>query len=128
VKTRPIILLLPLLVLLCGQGCLVYRYTTTPLVSGTVIDSASKQPIAGAKVGFRKHDKKTSMTASDGSFHSQPDHVWRPCLLMPEEFTPCGGVFFVEASDYKAFERMIGPRQLYPFTFLQPIELEKATQ
>src|SRR5712691_109125 len=95
VKTRPGILLLILTIAVFTQGCLAYRYTTTPPVSGRVIDATTEQPIAGAKVGFRKHERKTVSTASDGNFHLQSDHVWAFSPLMPWEFSPCGGVLFV---------------------------------
>jgi hypothetical protein len=124
VKTRSAILVPLLIVAVFGQGCF-YRYTTTPPVSGTVIDARTNKPIAGARIGFRKHEGKISTTSLDGSFHLPSDHMWAFSPLIPFEFTPCGGVFFVEALGYKSFEQDIGQRVYRPFTFAGPIVLRQ---
>jgi len=113
-------------VLLCGQGCVVFRYTITPPVSGTVIDSGTKQPIAGATVGFRKHEKQLAVSGDDGVFTSRPDHIWRPCFILPGELWPSGGQFFIEANGYKPFEKEIITTMGRPYRIDQPVELEKS--
>src|SRR2546426_11381783 len=97
------------LVCISGQGCLIWRYTTTPPVSGTAIDATTREPLAGARVGFRGRERKSTQTIADGSFVLRSDHSWGPAVIIPFEFTPCGGMFFVEASGYATFERDIGP-------------------
>ena len=118
-------LLLSLTIMVCAPGCFVYRYTITPPVSGTVLDAATKQPVAGATVGFRSHERRLATTAADGTFVSQPDHVWRPCFILPGELWPSGGQFFVEASGYKPYEQKIITTMGRPFAIVQPIELER---
>jgi hypothetical protein len=86
-----------------GGGCFVYRYPTTPPASGQVIDATTQAPISGAWVGFRNHDRKTTTTTHDGSFQIESDHLWAFSPLMPGEFTPCGGVLFVEAPGFRLF-------------------------
>jgi hypothetical protein len=117
--------LLSLLVLAClfGQGCFVWHYTMTPPVSGRVIDSATGSPVVSAKVGFREHKRIETLTAADGSFLLPSDHTWGPAVIIPFEFTPCGGLFFIEAPGYDTFEQEIGPRMYHPFVFQEPVTL-----
>ena len=105
------------------QGCVVWRYTTTPRVSGKAIDSITGQPIEGAKVGFRDHKRISVLTMADGKFVLDSDHVWGLALIIPMELTPCGGLFFIEAPGYVPFEREIGPRVYQPFRFAEPVAL-----
>src|SRR5262245_5439785 len=127
-RSRHLTLALAFVILVCGQGCFVYRYTVTPPVSGIVLDATTKRPVAGATVGFRKHERQLAMTASDGSFVSRPDHVWRPCFILPGELWPSGGHFFVEASGYKPYEQEIITTMGRPFTNAQPIQLVRETR
>lgn len=110
------------LLMLC-QGCFVYRYTTTPPLSGSVREASTKQAISGATVGFRKHDSIATKTAADGNFRLEPDHAWRFCWIMPGEFWAEGGAFFVEAAGYRPLEQNIQTRHGTPRTFQGPIEL-----
>ena len=102
-----------------------YRYTTTPPASGRVIDAMTQEPITGAMVGFRNHDRKTSTTTQDGSFQVESDHIWAFSPLIPWEFTPRGGVFFVEAPGYSLFETNVGEHMYRPLTFPEPIALRR---
>jgi hypothetical protein len=117
-------LLFLLAIAVFAQGCLAYRYTITPPVSGRVIDTTTEQPIAAAKVGIRKHERKSVATAKDGSFQLQSDHIWAFSPLMPWEFTPCGGVLFVDAPGYKPFEKDLGERVYRPVALAEPIRLQ----
>ena len=126
--SRYFILALSLVVLVCGQGCFVYRYTITPPVSGTVVDATTRQPIAGATVGFRGHERRLATTAPDGSFVSRPDHIWRPCFILPGELWPSGGQFFIESSGYKPYEQRVITTMGRPFTILRPVELERESR
>jgi hypothetical protein len=128
VKNRAFNLLLILLIGVFEQGCVVWRYTDTPPVSGTVIDATSKQPIAGAKVGFKKHERLASLTAADGSFHARPSYVWRPCWILPGEFWRSSGLFFVQAPGYKPFEQVVDTSMGAPFNMVQPIAIKKDSQ
>jgi hypothetical protein len=105
-----------LLAALCTtqQGCVAWRYTTTPLVTGRVLDADTGKPVVGAEVGFRKHEAVSTRTKDDGSFSLSPDHQWGPAIGIPFEFTPCGGVIYVTAPKYATFERDVGPRVYHP--------------
>jgi hypothetical protein len=107
------------------QGCLVWRYTTTPVVTGTVVEAGTGRPISGARVGFREHNRIEARTNADGSFHLYSDHAWEGAVILPFEFTLCGGKFFIEAPGYATFEQDIGPRRYPPFIFPEPIALRK---
>lgn len=109
------------------QGCVVWRYTTSPPVSGVVRDSATGSPVVNAKVGFREHERIQTLTAADGSFRLPLGHTWGPALIIPFEFTPCGGTFFIEAPGYEAFELVIGPRMYHPVVFQEPVILWRKT-
>jgi hypothetical protein len=97
-------------------------------VTGTVVDAGTGRPIAGAKVGFREHNQVETRTNADGSFHLYSDHAWGGAVIIPFEFTLCGGKFFIEAPGYKTFEQEIGPRRSLPFIFREPVALRKATE
>jgi hypothetical protein len=111
-----------------GGGCFVYRYTTTPPASGRVIDARTQVPITGARVGFRNHDRKATTTRPDGGFEVESDHEWAFSPLMPWEFTPCGGILFVEALGYRSFETNIGMHVYQPLTFAEPIILQRNSE
>jgi hypothetical protein len=119
-KTHMMILLYVGLTMVCGQGCV--QIPTTPEVSGLVIDATTHQPIAGAQVGFKEHDHTFNTTARDGSFRLVSDHATE---FLPWEFTPCGGLFFVQANGYALFKKEIGPREYGPYIFTQPIALTR---
>lgn len=119
---KPMLLMLPTIAFL-GGGCFVYRYTTTPPASGRVIDASTQVPISGARVGFRNHERKATTTTSEGSFHLESDHVWAFSVLIPWEFTPCGGVLFVEAPGYRSFETNIGNHVYHSVDFSHAVAL-----
>jgi hypothetical protein len=118
--------LLALFVLLCAvqQGCVVWRYTTTPLVTGRVLDADTGKPVVGAKVGFRTHEAAITQTKDDGSFSLASDHRWGPAIGIPFEFTLCGGVIYVTAPDYVTFEKDVGARVYHPVQ-LPDVPLQK---
>src|SRR5215469_6702531 len=115
-----------LLLTVCGQGCVVWPYMTTPLTSGIILDAATRQPIPGAKVGFREHTKSTR-TKPDGTFVLRPGYTWGPAFIIPYEFNPCGGVFFVEAEGYLTFEQDVTRHVYHPLAFPEPIVLQRRT-
>ncbi|MGH7953775.1 MAG: hypothetical protein ACREFE_17900 [Limisphaerales bacterium] len=111
-----------------SQGCVVWRYTDTPPVSGVVVDASTRQPIAGAKVGFRKHKHVDSFTASDGSFHIRPTYIWRPCFILPGEFWRSSGLFFVQTSGYKPFEQEVNTSMGAAYMMPRPVLLQRDSQ
>jgi hypothetical protein len=127
-KNGPSVLILALTVGFLGQGCVAWRYVDTPPASGAVIDATTKQPISGAKVGFRKHKRIDNSTASDGSFYVRPSYVWRPCFILPAELGWCGGLFFAEAAGYTPFEQVVTQRQGFPFTISPSIALKRDSE
>jgi hypothetical protein len=124
---KSMLLMLPTVALL-GGGCFVYRYTTTPPASGRVINGSTQAPVIGARVGFRNHDRKATETRPDGGFHLGSDHVWAFSPLIPFEFTPCGGILFVEAPGYSPFETNVGMYVDQPLTFEKPIVLKRTSE
>jgi hypothetical protein len=127
VKFRPSSLFLLLVIAIFGQGCLVWRYPTTPQVSGSVIDATTKQPIANATVGIRQHSRTVRTTAKDGSFLLRSDHIWRPCPLIPGDYWP-QGLLFIEAASYRTVERKVATFGGRLVILEQPIELERKTR
>jgi hypothetical protein len=128
VKTRTLILPLILLIGFFGQGCVVWIYTDTPPVSGTVIDSATKLPIAGAKVGFKEHERLGTLSASDGSFDAPATYVLRPCFILPGELWRSSGILVIQAPGYTLFEQGISTSMGAPYTMMQPVFLKKDSQ
>lgn len=117
--------LLGLVLLVCAlQGCVAWRYTTTPPVAGKVIDAEGGNPIAGAEVGFRKHEAASTRTNADGTFKLASGHEWGAAAILPFEFTPCGGVFYVMAPGYEAFETDMG-EQVWHAVQLPDVKLRK---
>jgi hypothetical protein len=92
------------------SGCVAYPYKTTPAVEGRVVDSTTGTGIAGAKVGFRDRAKAVTSTAPDGSFRLKEGHTWGGALLIPWEFTACGGVLYVEAPGYQPVALVAAPQ------------------
>src|SRR5215510_12925157 len=114
-----------ILLLIFCQGCFVYHYTTTPSLSGTVTDVTTKQPVAGATIGFREHDSIVTKTALNGTFRLEPDRAWRFCGIMPGEVWSEGKMFFVKAAGYELFEQKVYTRHGTPYLFPGPIELRR---
>lgn len=120
-------LFLLLVLAIFGQGCVVWRYSTTPQVSGTVIDATTKQPVSGATVGIRDHEGIIRTTSPDGVFRLPSDHVWRPCLLMLGDHWP-QGMLFIEAPGYVPQEQKVSTFGERPIVLQQPVELQRAQQ
>jgi hypothetical protein len=117
-------LALLVLVAVLQQGCVVWRYTTTPVVTGRVVDAESGKAIVGAEVGFRKHETVSTRTKEDGSFSLASDHEWGPAIGIPFEFTLCGGVLYIAAPGYSTFEKDVGQR-VYHVVQLSDVALRK---
>ena len=126
-QIRAVMCSLLLLFAVLGQGCLVWRYPTTPKVTGSVIDATTKQPVSGARVGVRQHDKLTRMTSPDGSFRLRSDHVWRPCPLIPGDYWP-GGMLFIEAPGYRPHEQKVHTFGGGTVVLQHPVELQREVQ
>jgi hypothetical protein len=90
------------------QGCVAWRYPSTPPITGKVLDAESGNPVVGAEVGFRKHQAIQTRTKVDGTFQLESDYSWGPAFILPFEFTSCGGVFYVIAPNYDPFEEDMG--------------------
>jgi len=127
VKNRTFILSI-LLIGFFGQGCVVWRYTDTPPVTGAVVDADTRQPIAGAKIGFREHKRVDSLTASDGSFHVRPTYVWRPCFILPGEFWRSSGLLYVQAAGYKTVEQEVNTSMGALYFMPRPVMLQRDSQ
>ena len=115
---------LVVLLSLLQQGCVAWRYTTTPVVTGRVLNADTGKPVVGAEVGFRKHESVSTRTKEDGSFSLASDHKWGPAIGIPFEFTLCGGVLYVAAPDYVTFEKDVGQR-VYHLVELSDVMLRK---
>jgi hypothetical protein len=109
-KKRAYLLALVFLLGVLQHGCVAWRYTTTPVVTGRVLDADTRKPVVGAEVGFRTHENVSTRTREDGSFTLVSDHKWGPAFGIPFEFTPCGGVLYIAATDYRTFEKDVGQR------------------
>ncbi|MBI2517346.1 MAG: hypothetical protein HYV95_10580 [Opitutae bacterium] len=112
------------LISLLQQGCVAWRYTTTPVATGRVLDADTGKPVIGAEVGFRKHESVSTRTKEDGSFSLASDHKWGPAIGIPFEFTLCGGVLYVAAPGYESFEKDVGQRVYHPVD-LSEVRLRK---
>lgn len=112
---------------LMSQGCVVWRYPTTPAASGQVVDAVSGVPIGNARVGFRDHERVATLTAANGNFALKGDHRWGPAFIIPLEFVACGGAFFVEAPGYAPFEKDLGQWAYGPPRLPEPIKLSRQT-
>ncbi len=126
-KFQPPSLFLLLVIAIFGQGCVVWRYPTTPQVSGAVIDATTKQPVSGATVGIRDHEGIIRTTSPDGVFRLPSDHVWRPCPLVPGDYWP-QGMLFIEAPGYVPYERKVSTFGERPIVLQQPVELQRTQQ
>ena len=111
----------------CKPFVVVLLFALSVLNAPAQLTPPVQEPIAGARVGFRGRERKSTQTIADGSFVLRSDHSWGPAVIIPFEFTPGGGMFFVEASGYATFERDIGPRMYQPFVFTEPIALPRRT-
>lgn len=111
---------------LVQQGCFAWRYTTTPVVVGRVLDAATQKPVVGAEVGFRTHEAASTRTNADGGFTLKSDHAWAPAFGLPFEFTPCGGTLYITATGYRTFEKDLGQR-VYHLVRLPDVLLTKTT-
>ena len=121
---------LALLIIVCGlhQGCFVWRYTTTPPLAGRVLDANNGSAVVGAEVGVRKHEAVRTRTTNDGSFKVASDHSWGPAILIPFEFTLCGGILYVEAPGYETFEKNLGDRVYRPVQVPDVMLIKKGDQ
>jgi hypothetical protein len=118
VRFATLVMLIPL------QGCLVWRYTNVPPVSGVVVDAESKQPINAAKVGFRECGDVVRYTSSDGSFNLPGEHEWRFCPLIPGDYWP-RGTLFVEAPGHRTSEKWISKFGGTHVKLSDPIQLKR---
>lgn len=110
-----------------SQGCLVWRYPTTPEVRGTVIDQATQQPLPGAVVGMHLQDQVIAYTDSDGTFRLPSDRHWRFCPLIPGDYWP-RGTLFIEANGYHRHEQEVRALGGNPVVLKNPVELVRAPQ
>ena len=94
------------------------------MVIGRIVDADTGKAIAGAEVGFRKHEAVSTRTKEDGTFRLASDHEWGPAMVMPIEFTLCGGLLYVAAPGYRTFEKDVGQR-VYQAVQLPEIKLKK---
>ena len=65
-----------------------------------VVDAATQQPIAGAKIVMRGHKYIFCTTAPDGHFDFPANYVWGPCFIIPGDFLPIARLSF-EAPGYQ---------------------------
>src|SRR5262249_15633156 len=103
-NSRPSVFLAPAFVfgfaLVAGAflcGCIPYRFTGRPGVTGVVLDSNTRAPVAGATVTVASREtyademRGNAVTAADGSFSIPP--YWRWGLYLP-----CSDTFDYPAS------------------------------
>jgi hypothetical protein len=108
---------------LLDQGCFIYKYPSTPEVTGKVVDARTGDPITNAIVGFRGHKKTFTQTTTNGSFHVLFGKRWGPAYIIPMEFTPCNGTFFAESEGYQPFEEWLTAPRYNPINLTNPISL-----
>ena len=109
------------------QGCVVFRYPT-PEVRGSVIDAATKKPIAGVRVQDRKHSHIFCETSADGTFDLPAGHYWGPCLLMPGDYLVIAPLAFKAFGYQTVTNDYLGGFAGYdgtPVVLNQPIELKR---
>ncbi|WP_309395910.1 carboxypeptidase-like regulatory domain-containing protein [Cerasicoccus maritimus] len=107
---RPFLFALTLTALFLS-GCIIpHRYTVAPPVSGIVIEEATGEPIAGAKVIVRSqaesgifHKQFQTTTNSDGRFEIPPQKVtW--IYIVPQEAYYPRAVLTVTAEGFDQFQ------------------------
>jgi len=114
-------------VLLVGifcQGCVVFHYPT-PEVCGSVIDAATKQPIAGVRVQDRKHGHIFCETSADGTFDLPAGYFWGPCFLMPGDYLIVAPVTFTTSGYQTVTNDYLGSHDGGPVILKQAIELSR---
>jgi hypothetical protein len=114
-------------VLLTGifcQGCVMFHYPT-PEVRGSVIDVATKQPVAGVLIQDRKHSHIYCQTSADGTFDLPAGRYWGPCFLIPGDYLIIAPLTF-RASGYQTVTNdYLGSRDGKPVILEHPIELKR---
>lgn len=83
-------LLLPICFLMAG--CFPYHYTTSPGLSGTVVNAETRKPLAGAAISYSGRTNNTVVTfsADDGSFSVAPERKWGIWIIPQDVFMmPC---------------------------------------
>ena len=89
------------LALICS-GCLPMHWHDTPHLSGLVIDAATTQPIAGARLQYYKYPQHEVYTGADGRFDFPSLSHWGFIVLLPFDRLPPYSVLTVQASGYVA--------------------------
>ena len=106
------------------QGCFVFHYPT-PEVRGSVIDAATRQPIAAVRVQDRKHSHIFCKTSTDGTFDLPAGHFWGPCFLMPGDYLIVAPLTFKAPGYQTVTNNYIGGYDGKPVILEHPIELER---
>ena len=108
-----IFLFLAVLTTLCA--CFPYRYTMTPVIQGTAVDSQTKQPIVGGKVRLTVGRAGSIYFRSFETTTDQAGHYLIPTLkawgvwVMPQEpYRPHGKLIY-EAPGFQTFEKDLDP-------------------
>ena len=68
-------------VVTCG-GCIPWRFAETAQFSGKVLDQATKQPVAKAKIYPTEFPNHVISTSADGYFDCPALHKWRAYFLI----------------------------------------------
>jgi hypothetical protein len=112
------------------QGCVAFRYPT-PTVRGSVVDAATKKPIADVKIEVHNHSSIHCRSAADGSFDLPSGSAWRACFLIPGDYLIWADVCF-KADGYQTVTKYcsagMGRRDVRPVVLEQPVELKKEGQ
>jgi len=79
----PLVRTAALLPILMCSGCIPYHLQETPTVTGSVMDAATRQPIAGAKLHYEKYPDRVVLTSNDGVFAFPAIRKWQLVPLGP---------------------------------------------
>jgi hypothetical protein len=112
-----------LVVAIICQGCVVYHYPT-PEVRGSVVDAATKKPIAGVRVQDWKHSHISCETSADGTFELPAGRYWGPCFLMPGDYLIVAHLTFSASSYQTVTNDYLGGHGGKPVVLEHPIELK----
>jgi|WetSurSiteA1Bulk_404760.scaffolds.fasta_scaffold104645_1 hypothetical protein len=97
-------LIIILLACIALSSCMPYHYTVVPHTYGKVVDKASGEPVAGARVLFKEHPSEAVLTKPDGTFDIPQRQEWIAVPFGPFDAMPPRLNLLIEAEGYQTTE------------------------